>query len=179
MTDEKLSAVLDDAKRADFSYSGLGMTRTNVPTGYRAEMRSVMLGADEDTWGRAVAGLRLWEAHRAAGAHVVPPDASILEGTTVLATLSVPGCTMVAPCRVVYVTDDADVFGFAYGTLEGHPAKGEESFLVRRVDGTVHLRRRRDVTTGVSSHRLGGPVTRLVQSRMTERYLKGLAAFVA
>ncbi len=179
LTDEKLSAALDDAKRADFSYSGLGMTRTNAPTGYRAEMRSVMLGADEDTWGRAVAGLRLWEAHRAAGAHVVPPDASILEGTTVLATLSVPGCTMVAPCRVVYVTDDADVFGFAYGTLEGHPAKGEESFLVRRVDGTVHF----DVVAmsrpGSLLTRLGGPVTRLVQSRMTERYLKGLAAFVA
>ena len=151
LTDEKLSAVLDDAKRADFSYSGLGMTRTNAPTGDRAEMRSVMLGADEDTWGRGVAGLRLWEAHRAAGAHVVPPDASILEGTTVLATLSVPGCTMVGPCRVVYVTDERTCSASHTALWRVIPRRVG---IVPRPPSRRHsaLRRRRDVTTGVSSH---------------------------
>jgi uncharacterized protein (UPF0548 family) len=178
-TDEKLATALSEAKRADYSYSALGMTRTGALSGYRVDTRSVMLGAGEDTWSRAVAGLRLWVAHRGAGAHVVPPDAPILEGTTVLVTLGVPGCAMVAPCRVVYVTDESDVFGFGYGTLAGHPEEGEESFLVRRVDGKVHF----DVVA-VSRPaslltRLGGPVARLVQSHMTERYLKALAAFVA
>ena len=138
-----------------------------------------MLGDDETTWGRAVTGLRLWEAHRGAGAHVVPPDAPILEGTTVLVTLGVPGCTMVAPCRVVYVIDEPDAFGFGYGTLSGHPEEGEESFLVRRIDGKVHFEVVAMSRPASLLTRLGGPLARLVQSRMTERYLKGLAAFVA
>ena len=177
-TDDRLSVVLSDARRADYSYSALGMTSGEAPAEYRVERRSLVLGDDEDTWGRAVTGLRLWEAHRGAGAHVVPPDAPILEGTTVLVTLGVPGCAMVAPCRVVYVIDEPEVFGFGYGTLAGHPEEGEESFLVRRVDGKVHfdvvaMSRPASLVT-----RLGGPVARLVQSRMTERYLKALAAFV-
>ena len=139
----------------------------------------MLLGADEDTWGLAVAGLRLWEAQRGAGAHVVPPDAPILEGTTVLVTLGLPGCTMVAPCRVVYVTDESDVFGFGYGTLSGHPAEGEESFLVRRVDGKVHFEVVAMSRPASLFTRLSGPIGRFVQSQMTERYLKALAAFVA
>ena len=35
------------------------------------------------------------------------------------------------PCRVVYVVDEPDRRGFAYGTLPGHPESGEELFLVR------------------------------------------------
>ena len=36
-----------------------------------------------------------------------------------------------APCRVVYVVDEPDRRGFAYGTLPGHAESGEELFLVR------------------------------------------------
>ena len=36
-----------------------------------------------------------------------------------------------APCRVVYVIDEPDIRGFAYGTLPGHPESGEERFVVR------------------------------------------------
>ena len=34
-----------------------------------------------------------------------------------------------APCRVVYVIDEPDIRGFAYGTLPGHPESGEERFV--------------------------------------------------
>ena len=185
-TDERLAALLSEAKRADYLYSALGMTRSEAPPEYRVERRSVVLGADEDTWGRAVTGLRLWAAHRGAGAHVVPPDAPILEGATVLVTLGVPGCTMVAPCRVVYVTDEPDVFGFGLRCLQGKGIvnsislkEGEESFLVRRIDGNVHFEVVAMSRPASLLTRVGGPIARLAQSRMTERYLKGLAGFVA
>ena len=108
-----------------------------------------------------------------------PRTAPILEGTTVVVTLGVPGCTMVAPCRVVYVIDEPDAFGFGYGTLSGHPEEGEESFLIRRIDGKVHFEVVAMSRPASLLTRLGGPLARKVQSRMTERYLKGLAAFVA
>jgi NAD(P)-dependent dehydrogenase (short-subunit alcohol dehydrogenase family) len=36
----------------------------------------------------------------------------------------------VAPCRVVYVTEEARRFSFAYGTLPGHPEQGEVAFAM-------------------------------------------------
>jgi uncharacterized protein (UPF0548 family) len=42
-----------------------------------------------------------------------------------------------APCRVVYVIDEPDIRGFAYGTPPGHPESGEERFAVA---GFEHLR---------------------------------------
>ncbi|PRC54052.1 DUF1990 domain-containing protein, partial [Mycobacterium sp. ITM-2017-0098] len=38
---------------------------------------------------------------------------------------------VMAPCRVVYVVDEPDRRGFAYGTPPGHAERGEELFLVR------------------------------------------------
>ena len=50
-----------------------------------------------------------------------------------------------APCRVVYVVDEPDRRGFAYGTLPGHPETGEELFAVRYDPATeeVYARSRR------------------------------------
>jgi uncharacterized protein (UPF0548 family) len=35
-------------------------------------------------------------------------------------------------CRVVYVIDEPERFGFAYGTLPNHIERGEERFLIER-----------------------------------------------
>jgi uncharacterized protein (UPF0548 family) len=43
-------------------------------------------------------------------------------GTDVLAHLG----PIRVPCRVVYVLDEPERRGFAYGTLPGHPESGEE-----------------------------------------------------
>lgn len=39
-----------------------------------------------------------------------------------------------APCQVVYVLDEPDRQGFAYGTLPGQPESGEEAFVIERAD---------------------------------------------
>ncbi len=38
--------------------------------------------------------------------------------------------SVTAPCEIVWVLDEPRRKGFAYGTLEGHPERGEESFVV-------------------------------------------------
>ncbi len=44
------------------------------------------------------------------------------------------------PIEVVSVVDEPDRQGFAYGTLTGHPLRGEEAFIVERLaDGSVWL----------------------------------------
>ena len=81
-----------------------------------------------------------------------------------------------APCRVVYVVDERDRHGFAYGTLPGHAESGEELFLVRYDPATEKVFA---VVMAFSRHatwwsRLGSPVTSLVQRVVTTRYLNAL-----
>jgi uncharacterized protein (UPF0548 family) len=81
-----------------------------------------------------------------------------------------------APCRVVYVVDEPDRRGFAYGTLPGHAESGEELFLVTYDPATEEVRA---VVTAFSRHvtwwsRLGAPATSLVQRIVTDRYLRAL-----
>jgi uncharacterized protein (UPF0548 family) len=81
-----------------------------------------------------------------------------------------------APCRVVYIVDEPNRRGFAYGTLPGHAEKGEELFVVRYDPATDKVYA--DVTA-FSRHatwwsRLGSPVTSMAQRVITDRYLRAL-----
>jgi uncharacterized protein (UPF0548 family) len=81
---------------------------------------------------------------------------------------------VVATGRVVTVSDTPERFGFAYGTLEAHPECGEESFVVVRSGGRVAFR---IVAFSRPRHllaRLGAPVARLVQRRVTRSYLTAM-----
>ena len=85
-----------------------------------------------------------------------------------------------AACRIVAVVDEPRRFGFAYGTLPLHPESGEEAFLVDR--GEDDVVRFRVVAASRPAHplaRLGAPVARRVQRRITAGYLEGLRRAVA
>jgi uncharacterized protein (UPF0548 family) len=85
----------------------------------------------------------------------------------------------VAPCRVVYVVDEPDRFVFAYGTLPGHPEQGEVAMIVERHEGAGVVFRIVSFSRTVDPvARLGSPVTRLIQRRVTGRYVQALAADV-
>lgn len=65
--------------------------------------------------------------------------------------------------------------GFAYGTLPGHPECGEERFCVEwRDDDTVALNIVAFSRPATWWARAGAPVARLVQRRITDRYLRAL-----
>jgi uncharacterized protein (UPF0548 family) len=80
-----------------------------------------------------------------------------------------------APCVVVWVERTANHCGFAYGTLPGHPESGEERFeLHLMASGEVMFRIVAFSAPARWFTRLGGPVARLVQARMTRRYLDAI-----
>jgi uncharacterized protein (UPF0548 family) len=79
------------------------------------------------------------------------------------------------PVRVVYVVDEPDRRGAAFGTLPGHPLAGEELFVVeRRDDDSVWF------TVRILSRPAGGfwsavwPLLRIVQAVLVRRYLHEL-----
>ena len=175
-----LEAQLERSRREEVTYPEVGLTRsTALPARYHHDRLVRRIGSGDIAWERAKDAIRLWKAHDAAGVTLTPPDAPVQEGTTVLASRTLGPVTIVAPCRVVYVTDEPTRFGFGYGTLPGHPERGEEAFhVVFGKDGTVTAEitafsRPDDLPT-----KLSGPIARAIQKAVTRRYLLGIEGHV-
>ncbi len=167
-----------------FSYPEVGATTGELPPGYRHLEVERLLGDGEVCFRRAVATLMSWDMHRRAGLEVelVPPVGgrsapSVTAGQTAVLAIGLGPVTVRAPVRVVGVTAEPSRQGFAYGTLPGHPERGEEQFLVHHDDdGTVRATIRAFSRPDRWFTRLGGPVAHRVQDRTTQRYLDALAA---
>ncbi|WP_224763688.1 DUF1990 family protein [Salinibacterium sp. ZJ70] len=79
------------------------------------------------------------------------------------------------PVRVVYIIDEKDRRGAAFGTLPGHPLSGEELFVVeRRPDGSVWFTVRILSRASEGWWRLATPFLRVVQAVYVRRYLTEL-----
>jgi uncharacterized protein (UPF0548 family) len=169
------------AEHDSLTYSEVGATGSaNLPDGYAHTRRSVVVGSGSADYQRAVAALRGWRAHFYAGAVLSPPQPDVVAGATVLAAIRVLVVCAVVPCRIVYVTDEDRRFGFAYGTLPGHPERGEEAFhVVLTDDGVVSFQIVAFSRPANLLARMGHPVNRLIQARVTGRYLEGIRRYVA
>lgn len=155
--------------RSRLTYPEVGATRDGpLPAGYHHVDRDESLGTGSAAFERAAAALSGWRMHEAAGLTVVGsgPDDVILRWRPLRLTI---------PCRVVYTVDGADRRGFAYGTLPGHPERGEEAFVVTLTEaGEVRFRIRAFSRPASLLARAGGPVGRRVQRYMTDRYFSAL-----
>ena len=140
--------------------------------------REAVLGAGADLFDRASRALINWEMHRRAGL-VVVTDGPATPGRTVsLRPRTGPGAwlRLTAPCEVTTVVDRPDARGFTYRALPGHPEAGWETFLVEHdpATGTVRLRIEAESAHATLIARLGGPIARAEQNRLTRRYLDAL-----
>jgi uncharacterized protein (UPF0548 family) len=80
------------------------------------------------------------------------------------------------PVRVIYVINEPQRKGFAYGTLYGHPESGEESWLVEKTrDDAVWITVRAFSRPSNWFWWCGYPLLRIMQAYYTERYLRALA----
>jgi uncharacterized protein (UPF0548 family) len=174
-----LQRALDRAGGDRPTYDDPGATRKEpLPEGFRHDHHERRLG-DGLVFERAREGLSRWVAHAGAGVRVFP-GTTVADGDTVLVLLGFGPVQVIAPCRIVYVIDEQDRFGFAYGTLPGHPESGEESFVVERdPEGTTVFRITAFSRPATPMTRMGAPVARRVQLRVTRRYLEALARSVA
>jgi len=166
---------LDELAKADVSYDEIGATLSRLPKGYRHVDRAVELhGAD--AFAETSDDLRDWLEHRAAGLHVFPEEPPLAVGTDVLVTMRFGPVAIEAPCRIVAVVDEADRFGFAYGTLPGHPYSGEELFVVERLpDGRVFFRIRAFSHPALGWSKMLAIPGAFLQDRATRRYLRAIA----
>jgi len=100
----------------------------------------------------------------------------LVPGDTATLTIGFAGMKVTAPVRVVYVIDEPTLKGFAYGTLEGHPENGEESFVVERTeDGSVWLTITAFSRPSAWYWWVGSLPLRIAQEMYTRRYLRSLS----
>lgn len=162
-----------------FTYGPIGLSAmATLPAGYRLDRWSRTLGTGERCFERAVDAIRTWQVHRGAGLVVHADDAPTVDSVVAMAAPLPVGWIEVV-CRVVAVVDEADRFGFTYGTLPVHPEEGEESFtVIRTADGVVEFHivaasRPRQVLA-----RAFPPVAHRLQAAATGRYLAAMQAAV-
>ena len=131
--------TLEQLADAPFTYAEVGATRDGVlPAGYDHVVREHVVGSGRADLDRAAAAVFRWTAQRGAGLRIQASGPASTPGTVVLMTAGLRRLGLDIPCRVVWVVDEPDRRGFAYGTLPGHPESGEESFVVAlRPDGEV------------------------------------------
>jgi len=161
---------------SELTYAPVGETRGggNLPAGYRHLRYRTPLGTGTDLYRRAGDAVLTFRMHRATGARVRTAAERAEPG----ARLTVAVGPLRAPCEVVWQVRDERRTGWGYGTLPGHPAAGEEAFVVEhdehdRVWFTVTAYSR---PAGLAM-RLGGPASVLLQhlyARLCGRALKRL-----
>ncbi|AVT37630.1 DUF1990 family protein [Plantactinospora sp. BB1] len=115
------------------TYPEVGATRTGrLPPGYRhLRYRAALPAGAFESAGEAVL---TWRMHRAMGVRIDASAPRAEPGCTVTAGLGLGRLRLAAPCEVVWAVRDDHRAGFGYGTLPGHPVRGEEAFLVERLD---------------------------------------------
>lgn len=95
-----------------------------------------VIGRGEHAFTAARERILTWQMHRAAGIRV-ESEGDVAVGRRVRLSIGVGPLLIPASCEVVEVLDADDEAGFAYGTLPGHPERGEEAFLVRLLESDV------------------------------------------
>ena len=155
-TKPNAALIADFRKRQQeepFTYKETEMTRRRLLggtveeprliAGYKLDHNRVRLGSGRLVFDSAIAALSQWKQFDLGWVEVANPDCPIESGQVVCLCLPLMGILWTLfTCRIVYTVDDRsqnqpgsdpqmeriDRFGFAYGTLPGHPESGEESF---------------------------------------------------
>ena len=171
-----LPAEVRRALDARLSYPEVGASLDDdLPEGYRHSERRVRVGKGREAFDRAADAVMSWQIHRGAGLTVLASGQWADPDEVAVVRLTVGPLHIDGANRVVAVVDEPDRRGFAYGTLQGHPERGEQAFIVDIDDHEVVTFTVRSFTRRASLLALaGGPLNARIQDRIAERYLMAL-----
>jgi uncharacterized protein (UPF0548 family) len=150
----------------DFQQAG------TLPAGYDHQHAERQIGTGRQRFEQAADAVMRWGMQRGSGLRVQASS----ETAVVDAVLVVRMGFLPAPCRVVYVVDEPDIRGFAYGTLPGHPESGEERFVVRHdpITSAVYAEVSAFSRPAAWWAKAGGPLVRAAQRVIGRRYLRAV-----
>ena len=165
---------LNALEELPLTYSEVGATASGeLPAGYDHLATSAQIGTGRERFEQAADAVMHWGMQRGSGLRVQASSEIVEVSTVVLVKMM---GFLRAPCRVVYVIDEPDIRGFAYGTLPGHPESGEERFAVRYDPNTsaVYAEVTAFSRPGTWWSKAGGPFVVMAQRVIAKRYLRAV-----
>jgi uncharacterized protein (UPF0548 family) len=160
-------------QKLPLTYPEVGATADGrLPAGYGHLHMETQIGTGQQRFEQAANAVMHWGMQRGAGLRVKASSEVAEVGAVVLVRMGF----LPAPCRVVYVIDEPDVRGFAYGTLPGHPESGEERFAVRRDPNTSAVFAEVSAFSRPATwwSKAGGPLVPVAQRVIAKRYLRAV-----
>jgi len=174
--DEHIDQLLEDLAGRGLTYDHACSTLTNAPDGIDDRIVTLATAGSLEAARRT---LRRWVTHDGIKASIHPDGAPLVVGTTVVVVAPFGPVRMIAPARIVAVADDDDRFGFAYGTLPGHPVSGEELFMAEvAAPGRLRLTVRVHARPATPLLRMAGPVVSRISDRAAHSYLRSWASAI-
>lgn len=173
-----LNAHTERLRTTPFSYPEVGATRQDrLPRGYRHLELRIDAGSGRQRYEELAGQLLSWQIHARSGLSLQVSDERVRQGSVLIATLPLGPFKINTRCRVVYVITEDRRAGFAYGTLVGHPERGEERFQVELTDDDrVIFGLRAFSRNAWLLARLGAPISNRVQAMVNRRYLAAAAS---
>lgn len=182
-SNKEIREFISSQQGLPFSYSEVGATQGELPTGYTHDHNRIQLGKGRPVFQRAVAALRDWKQFELGWVNIVPSGVPVRVGATVAIQAKTFGVWSLSASRIVYVVNEDETltrFGFAYGTLPDHVEKGEERFLIEwnQTDDSVWY----DILAFSQPRhplvRLGFPLARMLQKRFARESLATMMSAV-
>ena len=160
-------------------YEGIGSTEHGPPPGeVECLITHAYLGHGIAAYRRAVQGLLTWQLQTRAGLRVRAESDVVVPGARVVSGFGVGPFRIGAPCEVVWVRrpvagEGPQSAGFGYGTLPGHPVRGEEAFEIS-IDEQGMVLIRITAFGGPSNwfYAAGGALTKRARALITSRYIR-------
>ncbi|WP_434617174.1 DUF1990 family protein [Arthrobacter sp. A5] len=154
------------------------------PAGYTRVEKSITVGYGAAVYLRLAEAVLGWDIQLGAGLTLRGPERAV-PGARVISGFGIGDLRLPVPCEVVWAQEPTAVesedgrnfrpqlAGFGYGTLPGHPASGEEAFVVRLdEDGSVRFDVLAFSRPADLIFRLAAPVAAVSQRLVTRRYLQ-------
>ncbi|WP_457965494.1 DUF1990 domain-containing protein [Arthrobacter sp. D1-29] len=179
MTEKRLAA-------GELDYPGIGSTEHGrTPEGYACVVSRTYIGKGTAIYLRVAKGILTWELQKRSGLRVRTESDQVVPGARIVSGFGVGPFRLNAPCEVVWVRragtgEGPQSAGFGYGTLPGHPVRGEEAFEVE-IDAqeSVFLKITAFSRPANWMYQVGGVLARAAQSHITSRYIEGARQLAA
>jgi uncharacterized protein (UPF0548 family) len=137
-TSAKLATICESAQASPLSYSKYagaistlnGPTGLHAPPGFSIDHTRSEIGHGLSGFEAAKSALRQWQHFDLGWVRVANSEAPIAPGEVVAVEVHALGLWSLNLSRTLYVIDEPNRFGFAYGTTPLHAERGEERFLL-------------------------------------------------
>ncbi|HEU4769560.1 MAG TPA: DUF1990 domain-containing protein [Pyrinomonadaceae bacterium] len=151
------------------------LTRSSALAGYTVDHNRVQLGSGAEAFSAAIKAIQQWKMFDLGWVHLFSDQTPIESGATVAIVINHLRFWSINACRIVYVIEENDRYGFAYGTLAEHAERGEERFMVEhnREDDSVWYDIFAASKPGPMA-KLAYPFTRTLQKRFARDSLQAM-----